>query len=91
MVHVIDDDVTFEPCSFFDETAQNLVRGYLDELALRMPTFDPAAADPPGPTDFEPPDGAFLVVSISGEPVGCGAIRRIADGVGELRRMWGLT
>jgi GNAT superfamily N-acetyltransferase len=32
--------------------------------------------------------GAFLVVWHDGEPVGCGALRPLGDGVGELKRMY---
>jgi GNAT superfamily N-acetyltransferase len=32
--------------------------------------------------------GVFLVASIDGRPVGCGALRRIESGVGELKRMY---
>jgi putative acetyltransferase len=32
--------------------------------------------------------GAFLVAYLGSDPVGCGAIRRIEDGVGEIKRMF---
>ncbi len=35
-----------------------------------------------------PPRGAFLVVTIDGEPVACGAVKSIAPGVGYIKRMW---
>jgi GNAT superfamily N-acetyltransferase len=35
-----------------------------------------------------PPRGAFLVGSIDGEPVACGAVKTIEPGVGSLKRMW---
>lgn len=68
------DGVVIEARSFEDGTSEALVRGYLAELAQRMPDFDPAAADPPEPADFTPPAGAFLVVTVRGEPAGCGAV-----------------
>ncbi len=34
----------------------------------------------PDPALFEPPAGVFLVVDDAGAAVGCGGIRRIADG-----------
>ena len=40
------------------------------------------------PADVAPPVGAFVVARLDGEPVGCGAIRRHADGVGEVKRVW---
>jgi GNAT superfamily N-acetyltransferase len=32
--------------------------------------------------------GAFLVASRTGKPIGCGAVRRIDEGSGELKRMY---
>ena len=40
------------------------------------------------PSDVAPPVGAFLVAWLDGEPVGCGAIRRHADGIAEVKRLW---
>ncbi len=40
---------------------------------------------------FDPPIGAFLVARAEGEPdpVGGVGVRTVADGVGEVRRLWG--
>jgi DNA-binding MarR family transcriptional regulator/GNAT superfamily N-acetyltransferase len=38
--------------------------------------------------DFLPPKGCLLVASLFGEPVGCGALRTLGPGVGEIKRMW---
>jgi GNAT superfamily N-acetyltransferase len=35
-----------------------------------------------------PPSGAFLVASVDGEPVACGAVKVTSRGVGSLKRMW---
>jgi GNAT superfamily N-acetyltransferase len=32
--------------------------------------------------------GAFVIASVAELPVGCGAVRRIGDGVGEIKRMY---
>jgi GNAT superfamily N-acetyltransferase len=40
---------------------------------------------------FDPPDGAFLVARVDGEPgppVGGVGVRTVAEGVGEVRRLW---
>ncbi|HWF16949.1 MAG TPA: GNAT family N-acetyltransferase [Acidimicrobiales bacterium] len=39
---------------------------------------------------FDPPSGAFLVVRVDGEPapVGGVGVRTVAQGVGEVRRLW---
>ena len=38
--------------------------------------------------EFAPPEGAFLVLIEDGETVAGGALRRLADGIGEVKRMW---
>jgi GNAT superfamily N-acetyltransferase len=43
---------------------------------------------PVDPTQFVPPDGAFLLGRREGRPVACGAYRWHADGVAELKRMY---
>ena len=61
---------------------------YFAELAGRFEEgFDP---DKTLPADAEmtPPRGAFLVATLDGEPVACGAIRTLAPGVGYIKRMW---
>lgn len=69
--------------------ARACLESYFDELAARFPegferdTDSAAALD-----DYTPPAGAFLVAQISGEPVGCGALRPSAPGIGEIKRMW---
>jgi ribosomal protein S18 acetylase RimI-like enzyme len=39
-------------------------------------------------SEFAPPLGAFLVVESGGATVAGGALRRLADGIGEVKRMW---
>lgn len=38
--------------------------------------------------DFLPPSGGFIVALIQGDVVGCGAVRTLDPGIGELKRMW---
>jgi DNA-binding MarR family transcriptional regulator/GNAT superfamily N-acetyltransferase len=38
--------------------------------------------------DFIPPRGCLLVARLFGKPIGCGALRTIERGVGEIKRMW---
>ena len=42
----------------------------------------------PRASDFEPPDGAFLVGSVDGVDVACGGICRYDAETGEIRRMY---
>jgi GNAT superfamily N-acetyltransferase len=72
-----------------DASVQAMVVAYIDELLGGvLPDFDPEQAAPPSPDDFEWPNGSFLLVFAGEEPIACGALRRLSEGVGELRRMW---
>src|SRR6266513_3988461 len=42
---------------------------------------------PTAATDFTPPQGLFVVATLNGEPVGCGALRCRPD-YREIKRMW---
>ncbi len=69
--------------------AQSCLQAYYDELDRRFATgFDPARARPTAVDDMRPPVGAFLVATLRGEPVGCGALKFHPDGVAELKRLW---
>jgi putative acetyltransferase len=39
-------------------------------------------------TMYGPPDGCLLIAYVSEQPAGCVALRKIGDGVGELKRMY---
>jgi DNA-binding MarR family transcriptional regulator len=71
------------------EAARWCVAQYFAELANRFEGgFDPGKSIPVDDAELIPPRGAFLVVTIDGEPVACGAVKTIAPGVGYLKRMW---
>jgi ribosomal protein S18 acetylase RimI-like enzyme len=53
---------------------------YGDAVAADIDAYDAA--------EFAPPTGALLVAVAGGETVAGGALRRWADGVGEIKRMW---
>ena len=82
------DDVRVEPTDPAASAAQRALRRYLAEIAVRIPqgTTGPAEAD--AVDDYRPPAGVFLVVLEGDTVVGCGAVRRLDDAVGELKRMW---
>lgn len=62
---------------------------YFAELDRRFDAgFDPAASLSAEDRDLVPPRGAFLVASMDGEAVACGAVKSISPGVGSLKRMW---
>ena len=48
----------------------------------------PGSGAMPSPEYFQPPDGTFLVAFEDGQPIGCGGVGRLAETVGELRRMY---
>jgi DNA-binding MarR family transcriptional regulator len=65
------------------------VAQYFAELASRFEGgFDPGKSIPVDDAELIPPRGAFLVVTVDGEPVACGAVKSIAPGVGYIKRMW---
>ncbi|HSJ64242.1 MAG TPA: helix-turn-helix domain-containing GNAT family N-acetyltransferase [Gemmatimonadaceae bacterium] len=69
--------------------ARYCVSRYVAELARRFDDgFEPARSIPADDEELRPPSGAFLVTTIDGEPVACGALKTIAPGVGSLKRMW---
>jgi DNA-binding MarR family transcriptional regulator/GNAT superfamily N-acetyltransferase len=69
--------------------ARSCVGHYFDELNRRFESgFDPAASLPADDRELMPPGGAFLLASVDGEPVACGAVKVTASGVGSLKRMW---
>ena len=62
---------------------------YFKELDRRFEAgFDPAASLPADDRDLAPPRGAFLVGSVDGDAVACGAVKAIERRVGSLKRMW---
>jgi len=66
------------------ETAQRLIQDLCAELSKR---YD----NPPSPfvaSDTSVPRSLFLIARVDGEPAGCGALRRIDDTTGEIKRMY---
>lgn len=84
-MHPEDDDLTIESADPDCEDA----RGLLDRLDCELMGLYGGE----GKTDFLPDDarvsgGSFLVARLGGRPVGCGALRPMADGAGEVKRMF---
>lgn len=62
---------------------------YYAELAARFDAgFDPAAGNNFDPAEMAPPKGWFVVARLEGAPAACGALKRLGDGVGEIKRVW---
>lgn len=68
--------------------ARYCLERYFEELATRFETgFDPARSIPAAAEELTPPQGYFVLATLNGEPVGCGALKCHAD-FGEVKRMW---
>lgn len=65
------------------------VEQYFAELGRRFEGgFDPVRSIPADGAELVPPSGAFMVATIDGDAVGCGAVKTIEPGIGSLKRMW---
>jgi len=62
---------------------------YFTELGERFEEpFDPGRTLPADSKDLTPPSGAFLLARFQGQPAGCGALKTLSPGIGEIMRMW---
>jgi GNAT superfamily N-acetyltransferase len=73
--------------SFASTAALLLTRASVAELLARYDGRAGSGGDP-RPSDFDPPDGVFLVGYDVGEPVACGGVCRYDQTTGEIRRMY---
>lgn len=70
--------------------AQRCLRAYVGELNRRAPDrgFDPSQGSTAEPHEVRPPHGAFVVVYMRDEPIGCGAVKHHLGEVTDIKRMW---
>jgi GNAT superfamily N-acetyltransferase len=68
--------------------ARRLLADYLDDLARRLDGWTRAGYVDAAPEELLPPAGALLVGYEDGEAVACGAVRVIAPGTAEVKRMF---
>ncbi|MCF4119849.1 bifunctional helix-turn-helix transcriptional regulator/GNAT family N-acetyltransferase [Antribacter sp. KLBMP9083] len=81
--------VTIETVDPLAAAARAAVGRYVAELDRRFPAgFAPGDPSPADASELSPPGGAFVVAVSDGEPVACGGVRTVAEGVGEIKRMW---
>jgi DNA-binding MarR family transcriptional regulator/GNAT superfamily N-acetyltransferase len=81
--------VTFaeEPAGSPD--AQSCLELYFEELAQRFEEgFDVGKGNKASEAELSPPNGAFVIDRIEGEPIGCGALRLLDPATAEIKRMW---
>jgi GNAT superfamily N-acetyltransferase len=76
-------------CDPRDPDARRAVRAYVTELADRFEGgFDPAFSISATEAEMSPPAGLFLLATLHGEPVGCGALKFHPGAPVEVKRMW---
>ena len=81
--------VHIEPVAATSPEAQWCLARYFDELGHRFEDgFDPGESTVADPREFDPPRGAFLVGTVDGRPVACGALKLLPGPVGYIKRMW---
>lgn len=69
--------------------AQHCLREYFAELDRRFDSgFDPARSRRLDADEMRAPNGAFLVATLRGDPIGCGALRFHRRRPAEIKRMW---
>ncbi|MEU0455491.1 GNAT family N-acetyltransferase [Streptomyces sp. NPDC006129] len=79
--------ITVEPVDGHAPDARACLDAYAADLDARFPEgFD--KADLVRPEQVSGQAGAFFVAYEEGRPVGCGALRRLEPGVGEIRHVW---
>lgn len=79
--------VVIEPADPLGAEALALLAEAVDEARRRYPDLYDPAAPPPGNESLRA-GAAFLLARIDGRAVGCGALRPLDAGSGELRRMF---
>lgn len=79
--------ITVERVDGASPDARACLDAYAADIDARFPEgFDPAALV--RPHEVSGAAGAFLVAYEEGRPVGCGALRGLEPGVGEIRHVW---
>ncbi len=79
--------VDFEPPTI--EAARLCLESYFRELAEQFEGGYDAYKDGSAPdSEMAPPAGRFVVARLDGEPVGCGALKRVDGEAGEIKRVW---
>ena len=81
-------EIVIKPMRYGAAIARELVAAAIADLGQRY--GGDGDATPVDATEFDPPDGGFLIAYVDGQPAGCGAWRSHGDDghVAELKRMY---
>jgi ribosomal protein S18 acetylase RimI-like enzyme len=80
LTQVKSDEDVHKARELFEEYAASL------EISLCFQNFDKELAELPG--EYVPPSGCLLLASENDQTRGCVALRRIGDGIGEMKRLY---
>jgi DNA-binding MarR family transcriptional regulator/GNAT superfamily N-acetyltransferase len=81
--------VSVEVADAASADARACIDAYLAELVERFESgFDPTRGPSADPRELVPPSGLFLLARLDGQALGCAALKRIGEGIGEIKRMW---
>jgi GNAT superfamily N-acetyltransferase len=72
-----------------DPRAQFCLQSYVNELNRRFESgWDPSRSISAAEAELRPPAGIFLLASLHGNPIGCGALKFHGEEPAEIKRMW---
>ena len=72
-----------------DAEARRCVARYREELGARFPAgFSPTGNACAADAELSDPVGTFLLVGFGARALGCGGVRTLSPGLGEIKQMW---
>jgi GNAT superfamily N-acetyltransferase len=80
--------VSFQSVDATEPAAREALGAYLAEVAALIPSATVGPHELDDVDDFRPPTGGFVLVLDGDTAIGCGAVRTLEPGVGEIKRMW---
>ena len=80
--------VRFVPCDPASAPASDLLTAMRAELDTAYETAGRLDNPPLDPAELRPPGGTYLVGYLADDPVAGGGVRRLAEGLGEVKRMY---